>query len=159
MRSVRERISSRVLAIAIGCLMATLFVVSNVSVGQPAKPDRSSSATGGKPAAGQKDRDLQTFMRKKLSASSQILEGLCTDDMKLVAEGARTLHSLSDAERWHVRNDLMYKQFSNEYRQITQDLIQAAEDNKPDRVSLKWVDATMSCLDCHRFVRGVRVAN
>jgi hypothetical protein len=53
----------------------------------------------------------------------------------------------------------MYKQFSNEFQQITKDLVKAAEDNKEDRVTLKWLDATVSCLDCHRFVRGIRIVD
>jgi hypothetical protein len=114
---------------------------------QPAAP--------GKPP---KDRNLQLFMRQKLEASNQILEGLCTDDFDLIQEGAKKLHQMSDAERWHVSNDVMYKQFSNEYRQITQQLIKAAEDHNLDRATLKWLDATVSCLDCHRFVRGARIA-
>ena len=105
-----------------------------------------------------KDRDLQTFMRMKLTASEQILEGLCQDDMALVIKGARQLHDMSDAERWRVSNDIVYKQFSDEFRQTTSDLMKAAEEKNPDRVLIKWIDATVSCMDCHRFVRGMRIA-
>lgn len=36
-------------------------------------------------------RTLSTFMRKKLDASSLILEGITTEDPKLVSEGADVL--------------------------------------------------------------------
>jgi hypothetical protein len=101
---------------------------------------------------------LREFMRGKLSASTEILEGFCVDDMQLVIKGAKQFQAMSEAETWRVSNDVMYKQFSNEFRQIATDLIKAAEDKNPDRAMLKWVDATVSCLDCHRFVRGMRVA-
>ena len=141
--------------------LAVAWCVANrASEPQPPKQsDGASPATADKQPSAQKDRDLQLFMRKKLAASNQILEGLCTEDMKLVAEGARTLQEMSEAERWHVTNDVMYKQFSNEFRQITKDLIKAAEDDKADRATLKWLDATVSCLDCHRFVRGIRIVD
>lgn len=104
------------------------------------------------------DRRLKLFMRQKLTASGQILEGLCTENMDLVIDGAKQLHEMSEAELWHASNDVLYKQFSAEFRQITKDLIKAAEEKKVDRITLKWLDATVSCLDCHRFVRGARIA-
>lgn len=120
-------------------------LTAGLSIGQTAKaPDAKA--------------ELQEFMRRKLSASTEILEGFCVDDMQLVIKGAKQLRAMSEAEAWRVSNDVMYKQFSNEFRQITSDLIKAAEEKNPDRAMLKWVDATVSCLDCHRFVRGMRVA-
>ena len=102
--------------------------------------------------------ELRTFMRKKLEASNQILEGLTTDDFEMVEEGARELNKMSNAERWRVSNDPIYRQFSGDFREITQQLIKAAEEGNADRAAMKWMDATISCLDCHRFVRGMHVA-
>lgn len=138
-------------------LAAIAGLWNNASEGQTQPKPPNGASTNKTQPRGPKDRDLQAFMRKKLAASSEILEGLCTEDLNLVAQGARKLHEMSEAERWHVSNDVMYKQFSNEYRQITQDLIKAAEEDKFDRATLKWLDATVSCLDCHRFVRGIRI--
>jgi len=112
-----------------------------------------------RPQTGRDDLPLRDYMRKKLEASNQILEGLCTEDSALVAEGARTLNEMSDSERWRVSNDPMYRQFSGDFRQITQQLAEAAEKKNLDRAALKWMDATMSCIDCHSFVRGIRIAD
>jgi hypothetical protein len=113
------------------------------------------------PTAPQKsasDVELSAFMRKKLDAANKIMEGLCTDDMGLVREGANSLNELSTAEKWRVSNDVMYRQFSTDFQSLTKELVKAAESDNPDRVALKWMDTTLSCLDCHRFVRGMRVA-
>jgi hypothetical protein len=110
------------------------------------------------PAARASDVELSTFMRKKLEAANKIMEGLCVEDMGLVKEGANALNELSTAERWRVSNDVMYRQFSTEFQSLTRELVKAADAGNPDRVALKWMDATLSCLDCHRFVRGMRVA-
>jgi hypothetical protein len=134
-------------------LAAVVALGNNLLEGQsPNKP-----AVTDKPPAPPKNRELQMFMRQKLAAANQILEGLCTEDLGLVKRGAEKLHELSAVERWHVTNDVMYKQASDEYRQITQQLIQAADEGNIDRATLKWLDATVSCLDCHRFVRGIRI--
>ncbi len=110
-------------------------------------------------AARREKTELQTFMRQKLAASNQILEGLCTEDLSQVAKAARQLHQMSAAEQWHVQNDVIYKQSSAEFQQITADLVKAADEKNLDRAVLKWMDATMSCVDCHRFVRGMRIAD
>jgi len=144
---------TRMLGVLGLALIAATLLWCQPSQGQPA-------GAKGAPkdeAPAVKDRRLQAFMRKKLAASTMVLEGLCTEDLQLVAEGAKRLHEMSDAEAWHVSNDVMYKQFSNEFRQITKELIKAAEEDKADRATLKWLDATVSCLDCHRFVRGMRI--
>ncbi|MCA9081722.1 MAG: hypothetical protein KDA58_14265, partial [Planctomycetaceae bacterium] len=56
------------------------------------------------------------------------------------------------------RNDVMYRQFSSEFQRITEQLAASAEKGNFDQAALKWMDVTMSCIECHRFVRGVMVA-
>jgi hypothetical protein len=106
-----------------------------------------------------KEEALREFMRKKLEASNQILEGLITEDAKMVAVGAQTLNEMSGAEKWRVSNDLVYRQFSEEFQRSTKKLQQAAEKGNFDDVALKWIDTTMGCVDCHKWVRGMRVAD
>ena len=143
-----------------GMVVLTALVVAGWTV---SRADDKAPPAGKKddpqPQTGRDDLPLRDYMRKKLHASNQILEGLCTDDSTLVAEGARTLNELSDSERWRVTNDPMYRQFSGDFRQITQQLMEAAEKKNMDRAALKWMDVTMSCIDCHSFVRGIRIAD
>jgi hypothetical protein len=146
---------------AIGAVLAcTAGLWNAASEGQqPSKPTGDQTVRSEPPSPNSKDRKLKPFMRKKLGASNQILEGLCTDDLDLVVKGARELHQMSEAEQWRVSNDAVYRQFSTEFHQITKDLVQAAQEGKTDRALLKWLDATMSCVDCHQFVRGMRIAD
>ena len=105
-------------------------------------------------------RDLEqtTFMRKKLEASGQILEGLTSENAQLIIKGAKALVEMSAAEKWQVRNDVMYRQFSGEFQRSAQSLSEAAEKGNYDAAALKWIDTTMKCLECHKFVRGTRLA-
>lgn len=105
-----------------------------------------------------KEDQLREFMRKKLDACNQVLEGLVTEDGKMVATGASTLNEMSNAEKWRVSNDLVYRQFSEEFQRSTKKLRAAAEKENFDDVALKWIDTTMSCVECHKWVRGMRVA-
>jgi len=125
--------------------------------GDPVQGLSQTAHPAAEPKTPEAKQQLQIFMRKKLTASNAILEGLCTDDLALVAQGARELNQMSNAEKWRVRNDVLYKQFSGEFQKATGDLVKAAEEKNEDRALLKWMDATMSCVECHRFVRSLLI--
>jgi hypothetical protein len=108
---------------------------------------------------GRDDIPLREFMRQKLDASNQILEGLVMDDPALIKEGADVLNQMSTAERWRVQNDALYRNFSVDFQRITSSLAEAADEGDTDRAALNWMDATMSCIECHRYVRGMRVVD
>lgn len=136
-------------------MMASVAVVVGIS---HSNADDSKDATSAKPAAKKpqtkQERDQSEFMRKKLGASNQILEGLVTEDAELIKSGAKILIEMSSAERWQVKNNVMYKQYSNEFLQSAKKLVEAAEKENFDAVALKWMDTTMKCVECHKFVRS-----
>ena len=99
-------------------------------------------------------QELRDFMRKKLAASNQILEGLALEDTDLIKEGANTLAEMSAAESWRVSQDAMYRQFSDEFSRSAKKLVEAANEKNIDRAALRWMDATLGCIECHRFVRN-----
>ena len=147
-------------------LQATMYGVlfaGAVTIGwrstQGRADDQPDATTAAPPAEeGREDLPLRDYMRQKLEASNQVLEGLCVDDPAMVKEGAVKLNEMSQSERWRVSNDAMYRQFSGDFREITQQLVDAADEQNMDRAALKWMDATMSCIECHRFVRGIMIA-
>lgn len=106
-----------------------------------------------------KEPALAKFMRAKLKASSQILEGLCTEDYETIQKGAETLKSMSQEERWRVSNDAMYRQHSAEFRDAVDNILKAAQEKKNlDSAALAWTKTTLSCIECHRWVRNTLLA-
>lgn len=102
---------------------------------------------------------MAKFMRAKLKASSQILEGLCTEDYETIEKGAEKLKSMSREERWRVSNDAMYRQHSAEFRDAVDNILKAAQEKKNlDSAALAWTKTTLSCIECHRWVRNTLVA-
>jgi hypothetical protein len=106
-----------------------------------------------------RDLEQSTFMRKKLEASGQILEGLTSENAELIVKGAKILVELSAAEKFQVQHDVMYRQFSGEFQRTAKGLLEAGEKKNFDLAALKWMDTTMKCLECHKFVRGARLAD
>jgi hypothetical protein len=101
---------------------------------------------------------LYRFMRQKMQASNLILEGLCMDDLKAVAAGTQTLMKMPSEAKWRVSNDMMYRRYSNEFVQAVEELQKEAEESDIDGASMAWVNVTMKCMKCHKWVRNTVLA-
>ena len=134
------------IAAVVGVLMAT-EPVNSQDVPKKEVPDA------------KRDLDQTEFMRKKLEASGQILEGLTSENADLIVKGATILVEMSAAEKWKVKHDAMYRQFSGEFQRSAKNLLEAAQKKNFDAAALKWMDTTMKCLECHKFVRGTRLVS
>ena len=86
------------------------------------------------------------------------MEGLLIEDSKMIMKAAEKLKKMSDAEEWRVSNDMMYRNHSEDFRRAVDKLIVAAKGTSIDRAALASFDVTLSCIDCHRYVRSVLIA-
>jgi hypothetical protein len=102
---------------------------------------------------------MKLFMRKKLEASQSVLEGLAVEDFDLITAGARHLKATSAAAEFMVVNDPMYAQHADEFRRVVDKLEKAGKEKRLDGATLAYVDMTLSCVECHKYVRGVLIAN
>ena len=100
--------------------------------------------------------DLKDFMRQKLDASSQILEGLTIEDEALIRKGAAKILEMSKVEKWNVLLDENYREFNRDFRETIRKLDKAAAAKNFDNALLQWFDATKGCIECHKHVRDVR---
>ena len=162
MRSISRtaKLSSSIVAAA--AIVLVLFFsqspgFSSSSVGQDEKNAVKAPPAKDEGSADKKDdpeSPLKKFMRQKLHASNQILEGLCTEDLEMVSEGSDTLMKMSGEEKWRVSNDMMYRRYSTEFINAVDELQKEAKDNDMNGTSMAWVNVTMKCLKCHEWVRN-----
>ncbi len=99
-------------------------------------------------------RAPREFMRAKLELSQQILQGLALEDYDLIAAKAKRLSGLSQEVGWRVFENPDYEQQSVLFRRHVDALVRAAKDKNLDAATLAYVRMTMSCVDCHKLVRG-----
>ena len=99
---------------------------------------------------------LAKFMRKKLDASSKILEGLAVEDMSLIKDGSAAILEMSRSELWNVLLDEDYREYNRDFRSSVKKLEQAATENNLDNALLQWNDAVKGCVECHQYVRSQR---
>ncbi len=102
------------------------------------------------------EKGVVKFMRAKLASSQKILEGLVTEDYKLIAKGAENLKVMSRAAEWQVFRDPTYQRHSDTFRRAANDMIKQAKAENVDGATLTYVRVTMSCVNCHNYVRSVR---
>ena len=107
----------------------------------------------------QEPNDVGEFMRLKLDHAKDVLEGLALEDYDLIAKNAQDMSLLSLAASWQVLQTPEYLQQSNEFRRTADALTKAAQDENLDGAALAYVELTMKCVNCHKYVRGVRMAD
>ena len=140
--------------------LLTLAVIAVVHMGltQSAaqQPEKNEPPKKQKKAA---ETKLQALMRQKLGAANNILEGLTTDDFTLITKGSKALAKISSEEKWRISNDAIYRQHSNEFQRKIQRLGRAAKEEKLDAAALTYIEVTMSCIECHKWVRAMLMAD
>lgn len=106
---------------------------------------------------GEEPKKVSELMRRKLEGSQKVLEGLATNDPKLIAKHAEELIAISKAAEWKVIKTARYELHSNDFRRTAETLMQNAKDKNLDAAALSYVELTLSCLRCHKYVREVRM--
>ncbi|HLN33208.1 MAG TPA: hypothetical protein VK395_36105 [Gemmataceae bacterium] len=98
----------------------------------------------------------QAFMRDKLAKANQLLGGLAVEDFDKVAENAKTLRMLSRAASWYVFDSDEYMRYSKNFQEQATDLERHARDKNLDAAALDYVRMSLTCIECHKYVRGAR---
>ncbi|MBA4016576.1 MAG: hypothetical protein C0483_05255 [Pirellula sp.] len=108
---------------------------------------------------GERPADIHAFMRLKLGHSQQVLEGIVLEDFEMIAKHASAMSVLLEDEKWMVFQTPDYRTHSNIFNEICRDLNKAAERRNIDAATLAYMEMTMSCVKCHKYTRGVRMAS
>lgn len=93
------------------------------------------------------------FMRAKLVHSQDVLEGLTTEDFELIEKGAQGLALASLDSNWQVLQTEDYVRQSAEFRRACGTLSDAAKAKNLDGATVAWMDVTLKCVQCHKYVR------
>jgi hypothetical protein len=101
------------------------------------------------------DSKLDELMKAKLNHSQKVLEGVALGDFKEIARNAEELISISKQAEWQVIHTPQYELRSNEFRRTAEELVKNAEAKNLDAAALSYVELTMTCVKCHKYVREV----
>lgn len=109
-------------------------------------------------AESRRNRAAKEFMRDKLELSQQALEGLAMEDYDLLIAKGTKLSAMTKAADWKLFENPDYDQQIRLFRRQVDAMVKAAKEKNLDAATLAYVRMTMSCVDCHKLVRGKLVA-
>ncbi len=127
-----------VMAALVACTAGGVWLAATAADGPP-QPDK-----------------VAVFMRAKLAHSQNVLEGLTTEDYELIEEGAQELALASLDSNWQVLHTEDYARQSAEFRRACGTLRDAAKEKNLDGAALAWMDVTLKCVQCHKYVRDAQ---
>jgi hypothetical protein len=109
-------------------------------------------------AAGDQAPGLNRVMREKLAHSQAILAAIVTSDWATLNRESIELAKVTRDPAWVALTAPEYLRQSDAFTRAVQDLIEASGKRDYDAASMAEVALTMSCLQCHRHVARLRVA-
>ncbi len=110
-------------------------------------------------ATAQSSRATREVMRTKLDHSQKALEGVTAGDFEILLAAARKLKALGNAPDWPNFDSPEYQEHKANFRRSVNALERGAVEANLDSATLAYVRMTMNCVECHRFVRGRKVAS
>jgi hypothetical protein len=104
-----------------------------------------------------KPKKLDELMKDKLTHAQKVLEGVALNDFDRIAKHAEELLMVSKQAEWKVIKTAQYELYSNEFRRNADTLIKNAKDKNLDGAALTYVELTLTCVKCHKYVREQRM--
>lgn len=105
------------------------------------------------------DVQTRTVMKAKLGHAQAALEGIAMEDFDKVLVSAQKLGRLAQAAGWQARQTPEYELFTIEFRRRADVLAEAAKERNVDGATLAYTQLTFSCVSCHKYMRGKKVAS
>jgi len=102
--------------------------------------------------------ELNTVMREKLAHTQKILEAVVTSDWTSLETHTRELERLTTDRRWMVLNFPEYARHSVAFVQAVQALHTAAAQRDLENTPKTYVEVTLQCVECHRYLARARIA-
>ena len=98
------------------------------------------------------------LMREKLTHAQRVLEALTTSDYALLERESLALSLATKQLGWMVLKTPEYSRQSDGFLRATEDLVAASKQHDLDLAAMHYMSLTMSCYQCHRYVKNMRIA-
>ena len=105
-----------------------------------------------------KDQPLKKMMEHKLETSKSLLGAVAMNNFAKAETYAEELARISiELGKQYPKNE-QFQEFGKEYRNELQGLLKATRKQNTEGMTLAYVKVTMSCFNCHTYVRETRLA-
>jgi hypothetical protein len=94
------------------------------------------------------------WMRTKLDFSRNILAGLASEDFDKVAANAQAMQGMSMFESFIRGKMPSYRTQLEVFQDANDEIIRQAQKDNVEGAALAFTQLTMSCVNCHKQLRG-----
>jgi hypothetical protein len=98
------------------------------------------------------------LMRLKLAHSQKILEAILTSDFALLDRESSELAQVTKSSAWSVLYSPECTRQSGAFLRAIDDLRDAAKGRDLDGAASSYVSLTLTCFQCHRYMKNKRIA-
>jgi len=102
--------------------------------------------------------ELNVVMREKLVHAEKILEAVVTSDWAGLETHSRALEQLTNDPRWMVLKFPEYARHSAAFVRAVQTLHTAGAQRDLEKTPNAYVNVTLQCVECHRYLARQRIA-
>ncbi len=120
------------------CLGAVILVVAATTIGSAQRPS------------------LGELMREKLMHAETLVGAVVLGNHVQIEQSAAEMVRLSEATTWSPLQTPEYLHHASDFRVAALSLADEARARDIDGVSLAYMEMTLSCVQCHKHVRGAR---
>lgn len=100
----------------------------------------------------EKEQAIQALMAKKLAYSSSVLDGIARGDFPAIAKNAAALRELGQRQ-WLQHETPEYREQLKVFWFASEELARSADEKNGDGAALAFVQMTISCVNCHKYLR------
>lgn len=95
----------------------------------------------------------RSFMQMKVEHAKEILQGLATEDFDAITKNANDLLVISNQSNWNAFQTPEYIELSRDFRIVAERLRETSREKQIDGATLGYIELTMSCVRCHKYLR------
>jgi hypothetical protein len=101
---------------------------------------------------------LNRLMDEKLAHAQLILKAVVTSDWVALETNSRELERLTRDPAWMVLQFQEYRRHSQTFVQAVQTLHRAAAQRDLESTPRAYIEVTLKCIECHRYLARARIA-
>jgi cytochrome c556 len=99
---------------------------------------------------------VESLMKAKSGYAHRLLDAVVLAEFETVRDQAFRLKAVAGTADWNVMDTPEYVRESEAFIRATDRLLQSAGSKNPEAVALAFVEVTLSCVHCHRYVSANR---
>jgi len=133
-----------------GGILASSTVAAEEKRPAPKKPETKEAQ---KPHEKIDDKNPSIWMKKKLDYSQNILAGITTEDLDMIADNARAMKGLGKFEAFVRSRNAAYTRQLQAFDDINDEIIRQADNDNVEGAALAFTQLTVNCVNCHKVLR------